>query len=616
MTGASRARPPFAETIARLDLPLGAATLAHDATLGRTQLAPGTPATGDDLPELAVDFDPDSRGESDLGVIALAGRGGMGEVWFARQRSLGRDVAIKTIPPGADEATEHALVAEGRVTGALEHPSIVPVHALGRTASRRPALVMKRIEGVSWRELLQSPGHPLWTDLGPEEPLILNVRILMQLCHALELAHRRGFVHRDVKPANVMVGAFGEVYLVDWGVAVRTDQPLLGPHRLAGTPAYMAPEMVAGLPVDARTDVYLLGATLHEVLTGQPPHVGQSIVDVLRSSYESTPRDCGSAPADLADLCRQAMSCAAADRPPSARAFRERLAAFLNHRASAAITWRGLELVAAVEDPTHPARRAALEECLVTLRLALAEWPENREALDALGRCRRAAVGLEVAAGNAAAARDVLEQMENPPPDLCADVAALEDRLARERDEAARGRRAVFEVDRRIGARERLLVGLGMIAVAVLISALTIPASFRGMLEIRHLVGFALGANLVFGLLLTVFRRRVFSNRFSRQTTGVMAVLLALLLMNRGMAWMTSRPVNDTLTGDLLAVAGVCGVAGVLLARWWFVGLGAGLLALCVSFWKPPLAPPAFSSTVLLLAISGIVAWTRDVRRA
>jgi hypothetical protein len=95
-----------------------------------------------------------------------------------------------------------------------------------------------------------------------------------------------------------------------------------------------------------------------------------------------------------------------------------------------------------------------------------------------------------------------------------------------------------------------------------------------------------------------------------------MAVLLALLLTNRGLAWMTSRLVSDTLTGDLLAVAGVCGVAGVLLARWWFVGLGAGLLALCVSFWKPPLAPPAFSSTLLLSAISGIVAWTHDVRRA
>jgi hypothetical protein len=74
--------------------------------------------------------------------------------------------------------------------------------------------------------------------------------------------------------------------------------------------------------------------------------------------------------------------------------------------------------------------------------------------------------------------------------------------------------------------------------------------------------------------------------------------------------------VNDTLTGDLLAIAGVCGVAGVLLARWWFVGLGAGLVALSVSFWKPPLAPLAFSSTVLLLAISGIVAWARDVRSA
>ena len=220
---ASDSFPPLDQVLKGLDLPASEETRSFDLTLGLPgslgPQSPQSPPSADTraavpagarepLPELSVLLDASRppTGE-DLEIQQLIGRGGMGEVWLARQRSLGRDVAIKIPTPVSDEHVERALVEEARVTGALEHPAIVPVHALGRTASGQTVLVMKRIEGVVWRELLRSPNHPHWANLGPDEPLVVHIQILIQLCNALELAHRRGFVHRDVKPANVMVGS-------------------------------------------------------------------------------------------------------------------------------------------------------------------------------------------------------------------------------------------------------------------------------------------------------------------------------------------------------------------------------------------------------------------------
>ena len=476
---------------------------------------------------------------------------------------------------------------------------------------------MKRVEGVVWRELLRSPQHPQWAQLGPEEPLVVHIQILMQLCNALELAHRRGVVHRDIKPDNVMVGAFGEVYLVDWGLAVDVGQGQVGSRHLAGTPAYMAPEMIAGLPVDARTDVLLLGATLHEVLTGAPPHAGRTLIEVLEAGYSSATGDYHDAPGELAVLCRQAMSREIDDRPPSARAFRDRLAAFLSHRASAALARRGRELLAELgrAQVSGLARRTLLEECLVTLRLALKEWPESPSAAAALDDWRLAALATETEEGNLAAARHLLQQITNPPEELAAAVRELEDRLAREREAAERGRRTDFESDARIGARERRIVGRCLMAANVLIASVAIPRSMRGALDALQILLFAAAFCALFALLVVVFRRRALGNDYARQTVALLG-LLAVLLVHRAAGWFSSRPVEEILVGDLLIVAGVCGAGGVVLARMWFVGLLAGLAGACLGIWDPPLASPAFASTGFLLALVALISWSRDARGA
>jgi serine/threonine-protein kinase len=181
------------------------------------------PATVVDLPSESLVVPPVSMdgAQSDFDVAGTIGEGGMGRVLLARQRSLARDVAIKTLKDDASPRDRAALVREARVSGSLEHPGIVPVHTLGADGAGRPLLVMKRIVGVDWETLLRNPDHAAWRTVIGEagDRLDASLEILGRVCRALELAHDRGVIHRDVKPSNVMVGSFGEVYLVDWGLA-------------------------------------------------------------------------------------------------------------------------------------------------------------------------------------------------------------------------------------------------------------------------------------------------------------------------------------------------------------------------------------------------------------
>ena len=148
---------------------------------------------------------------------------------------------------------------------------MVPVYDLGLDESGAPFIVMKHNEGDHWLKLL-GDDEALKKHAPGRERLDAHLAILVQVCNAVHFAHSRGVIHRDLKPENVMVGSFGEVYLVDWGVATKP-----GPvTQIAGTPAYMAPEMLGGdgAEISPRTDVYLLGAVLYEILAGRAPHTG------------------------------------------------------------------------------------------------------------------------------------------------------------------------------------------------------------------------------------------------------------------------------------------------------------------------------------------------------
>ena len=197
-------------------------------------------------------------------LLEEIGRGGMATIYGARDETLGREVAIKVSNALAGQAVVDARMrTEAEVLAALEHPGVVPVHDAGLLPDGRAYYVMKRVRGA--------PLHHLTTGgIGIE--VDERVRILERVCETMAFAHARGIVHRDLKPGNVMVGGFGEVLVLDWGVA-RIPGAAAEPGAVIGTPGFMPPEQAAGRSGDAdeRADVYALGAILFALLTGNDP---------------------------------------------------------------------------------------------------------------------------------------------------------------------------------------------------------------------------------------------------------------------------------------------------------------------------------------------------------
>lgn len=214
-----------------------------------------------------------------LRVFAELGRGGMGRIHPATDRHLLRHVALKRLDKelAREPFYRDGFIAEAQMTGQLEHPNIVPVHELAIASNGVPYFTMKLVQGVSFHRWLHDRRRPA----GSTERLEEGLDIFLKVCDAVAYAHHRGVIHRDIKPDNIMVGTFGQVYLMDWGLARLTKtQPASGSMAQmeapgpVGTPAYMAPEQARGNPndMDERSDVFGLGAVLYEIVSGKPPY--------------------------------------------------------------------------------------------------------------------------------------------------------------------------------------------------------------------------------------------------------------------------------------------------------------------------------------------------------
>jgi eukaryotic-like serine/threonine-protein kinase len=402
-------------------------------TLPSTTIVPSSPGAID--LERAVGLLRQIAGDSvRLTPGPVIGEGGMGIVREAEQLSLGRRVAIKSLKAGKrDPMAARDLLREAWITGSLEHPNVVPVHQLGIDDEGSPVLVLKRVEGIEWSKLIRDEAD-VRRRFGVTDLLAWNISILMQVLNAVRFAHSRGIIHRDLKPHNVMIGDFGEVYLLDWGIAVslRPDPtgrlPLAADAtEVAGTPCYMAPEMLEPKGrLSERTDVYLAGAVLFEIIAARPPHNGATALAVLASVLSSKPQLPDDAPAELAAICSRALAAEPADRFESVEAVRLALQRYLEHRGSDDLVARArvrLDELAATLAST-PVDRAKHHEdvyrlfgaCRFGFHEALAVWKDNKAARDGLERATIAVAEYEIASGDAHSAVTMLSELDEPPP--------------------------------------------------------------------------------------------------------------------------------------------------------------------------------------------------------
>ncbi len=203
-------------------------------------------------------------------IIHLLGRGGMGAVYKARQKSLNREVAIKVLPPMAaeDDGSMHfaeRFKAEAQAMARLNHPGIVAVYDAGETPGGLLYFVMEMVQGTDVSRMIASSGR-----LPPEHVHAIAAHV----CDALAYAHKNGLIHRDIKPANIMVDTQGRVKVADFGLAKAVDAQtgFTQSNMAVGTPDFVAPEaLIPGMPVDGRADLYAVGVMLYQMLTGQVP---------------------------------------------------------------------------------------------------------------------------------------------------------------------------------------------------------------------------------------------------------------------------------------------------------------------------------------------------------
>ncbi|MFO0744947.1 MAG: serine/threonine-protein kinase [Myxococcota bacterium] len=533
-----------------------------------------------ELPRLSLATSEDGA-TADLEVISPLGEGGSGSVYLARQGALDRLVAVKVL---RDEALEHglSLVSEARVAARVEHPNVVPVYLLGKTATGSPVLVMKNIRGVSWLDLANDPHHALWARLAPgrRERLLVHLEVLLAVCNAVDAAHREGILHRDVKPSNVMIAGPGEVYLMDWGIAIDRMAPPVSQRRsVVGTPAYMPPEMLSGdaRDLDERADVFMLGASLHYILTGEFRNPGTTNEEAFASLRALAPHVYGhGVPDELAAICNRATTADRNDRYRSVADLREAVQTFLDHHAAFQMTERARDAVDALAEAprTDPQAAHRADEAKLILLGALAAWPENVLAQAQLERLRGLQVEIELARRHAAAARALLDAMASPSPTLSAEVALLEAEERARHEREARQAALAHDVDLRTAARTRrwffsLLVGYSLALAAVFI-ALRLGVG-EDMSGLRH-IGFSVVTTSLYLVMLFIARREVLANRVNRTIMGIVGSTFAFNLVHRIVAYAMAAPPRLTVTIDTLAMGLIVGIGALMISpRLWSV---------------------------------------------
>jgi eukaryotic-like serine/threonine-protein kinase len=476
---------PFGTTVARVHL----RESSDDAPLIRP-----TSAEGRGHPDASTRYQ----------LVGELARGGMGAIFQGRDLYLGRDLAVKVM---REEHRDHPemvrrFVEEAQIGGQLQHPGIVPVHELGRLADGRMFIAMKLVRGRTLAVLLAARR-------GPEEERTRFLAIFEQVCQTVAYAHSKGVIHRDLKPSNVMVGSFGEVQVMDWGLAKVLDQGGAAdderagsagdggaavrtwrdgselmesrPGSILGTPSYMAPEQARGAmdTLDERADVFALGSILCEILTGQPAFVGEGPSEVYgkaeRADLSDTFRrlDACEAEDELVGLARACLEAAPKHRPRDASVVVVGLTAYLRgvegRLRDAELAKVRAEAHAAGERRRRQLTLALAASVLITGLIGAAGWAwmdrERRQRLGAVEAAVNAALvdsakkrEKAITAGSDTVLWvEAIEAARRAETLLAGNDASLElkGRVRRFLDDLVRGREAVeaVEKDRRIVER-------------------------------------------------------------------------------------------------------------------------------------------------------------------
>lgn len=413
-------------------------------------------------------------------------RGGMGRVLLAKDRTIGRDVALKELLPGMagtssipgsipqDASGSGGIVErflrEAKITGQLEHPNIVPVYEIGKNEDNSVYYTMRFIRGVTVADRLRDIRKD--EGLSPDEKLAARIKLLerfIDVCHAIGYAHSKGVIHRDLKPENIMLGDYGETLVLDWGLArvkgqedkalrelakgsIRLSaslfeadsQALTLDGSIVGTPAYMPPEQARGEldQVDEQSDVYALGAVLYQILTGHPPYEGPMAALIIQQVLGGPPLRVRArepkVPPELESLVEKAMARDKSQRISSALELASEVQAFRDGRTLGSYNYSASEMIARFFKQHRTSVSIAV--LCVLLMIAFGVW-----GLQQMAKQR----------DDALAAKDLAEKKTIESNELL--EVATSERAKKEALEEQARRNAITQLESRVGEAERLL---------------------------------------------------------------------------------------------------------------------------------------------------------------
>ncbi len=362
----------------------------------------------------------------DYELLDVIGQGGVGVVYTARQASIDRTVAIKMLREEYRTRNDHQekFLAEAILTGELDHPNIVPIYDLGRNKQGELFYSMKNVIGTPWDRAIQ------------QKTSRENIDILLKVSDAVAFAHSRSVVHRDLKPENVMLGSFGEVLVMDWGIAVATEgfrrtSSILRSQAMGGTPAYMAPELATGpfAEIGPAADVYLLGAILYEILTGLPPHYGSDVIECVRNAAKNIIRET-TVTGELMEIAIRAMATLPRRRFRSVQSFQAAIRLYQSHSESLMLSDNAeTELIKAISTKDYQ----GFSRAVFAFDEALSLWDENDAAKLGLSKAKTAYADCAYQKGDYDLGLSLLDESDDDHRTLVRKLqTAIKDRNARQ----------------------------------------------------------------------------------------------------------------------------------------------------------------------------------------
>ncbi len=543
------------------------------------------------------------------------GKGGMGIVICGQQTLPDREVAIKKVLKSSN-TYQRMLLQEAQITGQLEHPNIVPIHQISQNENGEIQIIMKKVQGKTLLEQLSSI-HAT-DDNGDNIQLpVSQLQQLLLVCHALEYAHSRHIVHRDIKLENIMVGDFNEVFLMDWGLGMHTINQIGANPGIVGTPCYLAPEMLSGNPddVDVRTDVYLMGATIHHLLMGTPRHDKQKVRDTLEQAHASAAYEYPlHIPSVFGDMINKACARSKSKRFQSMTELRGALEDALEHWEAIQLTTKATKRLRSFlptledsTDTTHIGREFL--RIRTQLESAVDMWNENIEAKEALIELLEAMIEYHVLRLEVSVADALYQELESPSETITQSMHKA--RTAFNKLAQAHERAQEYDPTQSKSGRRTLIVSLA--ATSVLLVSFAGAYSLFVSPEVTTIRLMYTGSLVSTSCILGVFlgRKTLLTNKLGAQMARTFTMTSLLATFNHWVGHIYGESPTSIMTVDIFIMAAAFALMKDSIPSAYRIA-GMGVILGVIGLLYPQLVHPLLLTTILFSTMWALLDWYKE----